>query len=245
MELIPSIDIRSGRCVRLLQGDFNRETRYDFDPRLLARQYHEAGANWLHIVDLDGAAKGKRGNADLILEIAEASDLQVQLGGGIRDEASLISALDCANRVVIGSLAVTEPETVSDWLARYGSEHIVLGLDVQVGDDGTARVATHGWTEASELTLDAAIKLYADAGLQHVLCTDIARDGAMSGPNVELYRSIVENWPDIELQASGGVSSTADLEALAETGVAAAISGKALLEKKIRLEEIGQFLPNA
>jgi len=245
MELIPAIDIRGGRCVRLLHGDFNKETRYDFDPRILARQYHDAGARWLHIVDLDGAAKGKRGNAELIADIAEASDLQVQLGGGIRDEASLVSALDCADRVVIGSLAVTEPDTVNDWLSRYGSDHIVLGLDVKLDSDGVARITTHGWTEASELTLDEAIGRYTDAGAKHVLCTDVARDGALTGPNVTLYRNVVERWSDIELQASGGVSVAADLEALAATGVAAAISGKALLEQRIRFEEITPFLPNA
>jgi phosphoribosylformimino-5-aminoimidazole carboxamide ribotide isomerase len=245
MELIPAIDIRAGRCVRLLKGDFNRETRYDVDPRLLAISYHEAGARWLHIVDLDGAAKGRRGNADLIAEIAEASDLKVQLGGGIRDEASLISALDCADRVVIGSLSVTEPDAVSDWLVRYGADHIVLGLDVHLDEDGVARIATHGWTEASELVLDDAIARYAEAGLRHVLCTDVARDGALTGPNVVLYQAIMNRWPDIELQASGGVSDAADLEQLAAIGVPAVISGKALLEGRIRLEEVSSFLPNA
>ena len=135
--------------------------------------------------------------------------------------------------------------TVSRWLEQYGAERIVLGLDVKLGADGTARIATHGWTEASELSLDAAIERYIPAGLVHVLCTDIARDGAMTGPNVALYGGVVARWPQIVLQASGGVSRLADLEALAAIGVPAAISGKALLEKKILLEEVASFLPNA
>lgn len=245
MELIPAIDIRNGRCVRLLRGEFDRETRYDLDPRELARGYRRAGARWLHIVDLDGAASGTRGNAGLIAEIAASAELSVQLGGGIRSEGSLVEALDCADRVVIGSLAVAEPETVLSWLERFGPERIVLGLDVRLDDAGTPTVTTHGWTESSKLTLHAAIERYAGAGLKHVLCTDVARDGALSGPNVELYRAVKQRWPGIVLQASGGISEAADLYRLAESGIDAAISGKALLEQRIRFEEIEPFLPNA
>lgn len=245
MELIPAIDIRGGRCVRLLRGEFDQETRYELDPCELARNYRAAGARWLHIVDLDGAASGERGNAGLIAEIAAAADLSIQLGGGIRSETSLANALDCADRVVIGSLAVTEPATVAAWLERHGPERIVLGLDVRLDAAGEARVTTHGWTEDSELRLDAAIRDYAARGLRHVLCTDVARDGALSGPNVELYRRVQADWPGIALQASGGIRAAADLAALADAGVAAAISGKALLERKIRFEEIRSFLPNA
>lgn len=245
MELIPAIDIRRGRCVRLLRGEFDRETRYELDPRMLAREYRAAGARWLHIVDLDGAASGQRANAELIAEIAGAAGLSVQLGGGIRSEASLEEALGCADRAVIGSLAVSEPDTVAGWLDRFGAERIVLGLDVRVGAEGETRVTTHGWTESTELTLDAAIERYADNGLKHVLCTDVARDGALAGPNIELYRSVRAAWPGISLQASGGVREAADLYRLAECGVTAAISGKALLERRIRFEEIAPFLPNA
>lgn len=245
MELIPAIDIRNGRCVRLLRGEFDQETRYDLDPRALARDYRAAGARWLHIVDLDGAASGKRANAGLIAEIASAAELSVQLGGGIRSEASLIEALDCADRVVIGSLAVTEPAIVSGWLERHGPERIVLGLDIRIGDDGMPRVTTHGWTAASSLSLDQAIERYTSAGLRHVLCTDVARDGALSGPNIELYAAVKSAWPSIALQASGGISEAADLFRLADAGIDAAISGKALLEQRIRFEEIEPFLPNA
>ena len=181
----------------------------------------------------------------MIAGIAAAADLRIQLGGGIRSEQSLVEALNVADRVVIGSLAVTDPDKVAAWLERYGPERIVLGLDVRLDGQGSACVTTHGWTEATDLTLDAAIGAYVEAGLKHVLCTDVARDGALSGPNVELYRTVQTNWPAIELQASGGVREAADLERLAVAGVAAAISGKALLEGRIRFEEIKPFLPNA
>jgi len=245
MELIPAIDIRGGRCVRLLRGEFDRETHYELDPRELARDYRAAGARWLHIVDLDGARDGQRGNTTLIGEIAASADLSIQLGGGIRSEESLVAALDCADRVVVGSLAVTSPDTVSDWLVRFGPDRIVLGLDVRLDRTGTARVTTHGWTEDSGLSLDDAIARFAPAGLRHVLCTDVARDGALSGPNLALYQTVQARWPALAVQASGGIQNAADLEALAATGVAAAISGKALLEKRIRFEEIQPFLPNA
>lgn len=245
MELIPAIDIRNGRCVRLLHGDFDRETRYELDPRTLAREYRDAGAEWLHIVDLDGAASGRRQNTGLIGEIARAADIKVQLGGGIRSEASLTEALDYVDRAVIGSLAVTSPGLVRGWLEQFGPDRIVLALDVRLAADQTAHVATHGWTESSDLSLDEAISGYAGAGLRHVLCTDVARDGALSGPNVGLYRSLCESWPAIAIQASGGVRDADDLSALAAAGAAAAISGKALLEGRIRFEEIKRFLPNA
>jgi phosphoribosylformimino-5-aminoimidazole carboxamide ribotide isomerase len=245
VELIPAIDIRNGRCVRLLHGEFDLETRYEFDPRDLARNYRAGGARWLHIVDLDGAASGERGNARLVQKIAAAADLKIQLGGGIRSQQSLIEALAVADRVVIGSLAVSEPDRVAGWMAEYGPDRIVLGLDVRLDDQGHAFVTTHGWTEASDLALDAAIDRYVLAGLKHVLCTDVARDGALTGPNVALYRRVQADWPAIELQASGGIREAADLEQLAAAGVAAAISGKALLENRIRFEEIRPFLPNA
>ena len=245
MQLIPAIDIRNGQCVRLLRGDFDQETRYAVDPTALAREYHAMGAAWLHIVDLDGAATGQRANAALIREIGSASDLKVQLGGGIRTRDNLIEVLDVVDRAVIGSVAVTDPELVCAWLAEVGVERIALGLDVRVADDGEAYVTTHGWTKATKLTLDAAIETYSRTGLRHVLCTDVARDGALAGPNIELYRKYQTRWPAIQFQASGGVRHAADLMQLADTGVAGAISGKALLEKRVSIGEIGSFLPGA
>ena len=165
--------------------------------------------------------------------------------GGIRTAASLAQALRVAKRAVIGSLAVTDPDTVSDWFTRHGAERLVLALDVRIDDSGTAVVATHGWTKASKLTLEASIERYRAVGLRHVLCTDIDRDGALTGPNVELYRDCARRWPDIEFQASGGVRNVGDLAALTAAGAAAAVSGKALLEGRLTPEEIGPFLRGA
>lgn len=245
MQLIPAIDLRDGRCVRLLRGDFDRVTRYELDPRELARRYRGQGAEWLHVVDLDGARTGQPGNGAPIREIAAATALRIQIGGGIRTPEALAEVLDYADRAVIGSLAVSAPEVVRDWIGTFGAERITLGLDVRLDPAGEPRITTHGWTRESEFSLADAIGLYADAGLRHVLCTDVARDGALTGPNFDLYADCVAQWPDIEFQASGGVSSAGDLSRLASVGVAAAISGKALLDDLISPEELRPFLPNA
>jgi phosphoribosylformimino-5-aminoimidazole carboxamide ribotide isomerase len=245
MQLIPAIDIRDGRCVRLLQGDFARETRYDVDPLDLAMRYSDLGAQWLHVVDLDGAKRGAPVNLGVVERIRERGDLLVQLGGGIRDRASLDRVLAIADRAVIGSLAVTAPELVEAWFAELGPERFTLALDVRIGADREAAIATHGWTRASAATLASTVERFLSAGLQHVLCTDIDRDGAMTGPNVELYADCVRRWPTVQFQASGGVRDATDLAALAATGVAAAISGRALLEGRINDSEIRRFSPNA
>src|SRR5262245_50819895 len=149
MELIPAIDLRDGRCVRLLKGDFARETRYEVDPVELACEYRDAGAAWLHVVDLDGAKRGEPVNLALVARMRRASGLKVQLGGGVRKRVNLEDALGAADRVVIGSLAVSDPVTVETWLAELGADQITLGLDVRLGPDGRARIATHGWTQES------------------------------------------------------------------------------------------------
>jgi phosphoribosylformimino-5-aminoimidazole carboxamide ribotide isomerase len=244
MRLIPAIDLRDGRCVRLLKGDFAQETRYAVDPVELAVQYRERGALWLHVVDLDGAKRGEPVNLSLIERMRDAADIDVQLGGGIRARASLDAALRVASRAVIGSLAVSDPDVVASWLAELGPERLTLALDVRLAD-GVPLIATHGWTRASSLTLAEAIDRYEPAGLRHVLCTDIDRDGALAGPNTALYAECAARWPGIAFQASGGVRDAADLAALAATGVAATVSGKALLEGRLAPEEIRPFLRGA
>jgi phosphoribosylformimino-5-aminoimidazole carboxamide ribotide isomerase len=245
MQLLPAIDLRNGRCVRLLHGDFAKETSYSVDPVELAVSYRGLGARWLHVVDLDGAKRGEPLHLPLIRRMRAAADVDVQLGGGIRTRASLDEALEVASRAVVGSLAVSEPELVASWLKELGPDRVTLALDVRLDAAGTPLIATHGWTRASTLTLAAAIDRYSDAGLRHVLCTDIDRDGALTGPNVALYEDCVERWPDIEFQASGGVRDAADLAALTAAGVAAAVSGKALLEGRLKPEEIRPFLLGA
>jgi len=245
MELYPAIDLRDGRCVRLFKGDFDQETRYEVDAVSLAVRYRELGARWIHVVDLDGAKRGEPVNLPLIERMRDAAGVSVQLGGGIRTRASLEQALEVAERAVVGSLAVGEPELVARWLAELGPERLTLALDVRLASDGAPMIATHGWTRASTLTIAAAIERFAAAGLRHVLCTDIDRDGALTGPNVALYRDCVARWPAIRFQASGGVRDAADLAALAAAGVAATVSGKALLEGRLEPEELKPFLRGA
>ena len=243
MELLPAIDIRGGRCVRLLQGDFGQETRYPVDPVELAQRYADLGAAWLHVVDLDGAARGKPANLTVVREMARAANLKIQLGGGIRSREDLDRALEVVDRAVIGSLAVEAREVVTGWLRELGGDRVTLALDVRVDDDDTPRIATHGWTRDSAETLWDALEAYSAEDLRHVLCTDVERDGALLGPNLRLYATCRHRFPDIGFQASGGVRDSRDLGDLAATGVAYAISGKALLEGRISEEEIRSFLP--
>ena len=244
MVLLPAIDIRGGRCVRLLQGDFGQETRYPVDPVELAQRYADLGARWLHVVDLDGAAQGAPANLEVIMRMARAASLKIQLGGGIRSRDDLDRALEVVDRAVIGSLAVEARDLVTDWLRELGPDRITLALDVRVDEDDMPRIATHGWTRDSTETLWNALAAYSGAGLRHVLCTDVERDGALQGPNLRLYSACRHRFPDIRFQASGGVRDSHDLSDLAATGVAWAISGKALLEGRITDGEIRSFLPN-
>jgi phosphoribosylformimino-5-aminoimidazole carboxamide ribotide isomerase len=246
MRLIPAIDLRAGHCVRLLHGDFEAETRYPTDAHSLLSRYREAGADWLHIVDLDGARDGSLGNRAIIVQLAAAKAVNLQVGGGLRDTAALAQMLDAGiARAVVGSAAISQIEQVQGWLAHFGAERITLAFDVSIDDSGAPRVMTHGWQRQSEYSLWNALDKYGTSQLKHVLCTDVGRDGALTGPNVELYREAVRRYPHIEWQASGGIRNAHDLHALSEAGAAAAISGKALLENLIPIEELQPFLPNA
>ena len=244
MNLLPAIDIRGGRCVRLLKGDFGQETRYPVDPVELAQRYADLGAAWLHVVDLDGAARGTPANLEVVRKMASAANLKIQLGGGIRSRDDLDRALEVVDRAVIGSLAVEAPEQVTSWLEELGADRLTLALDVRVDEDDIPGIATHGWTRDSAETLWNALEAYSATGLRHVLCTDVERDGALQGPNLRLYSTCGHRFPAISFQASGGVRDSRDLSDLAATGVAWAISGKALLEGRITEEEIRSFLPN-
>ena len=250
MRLIPAIDLRAGHCVRLLRGDFEAETRYSADAHSLLVKYRDAGADWLHIVDLDGARNGARDgvpdNRAIILALAAHKSVNLQVGGGLRNTAALAQMLDSGvARVVVGSAAITQVEQVQAWLAHFGVERLTLAFDVSIDDSGLPRVMTHGWQRQSEYSLWDALDKYSASQLKHVLCTDVGRDGALSGPNVDLYREAVRRYPHVAWQASGGIRDARDLQALFDAGAAAAISGKALLENLIPMEELQPFLPNA
>jgi len=247
MLLIPAIDLRGGRCVRLLQGRFDAETVYASDPVEVLDRYLTLGARLVHVVDLDGARDGAQGNRDAIHALVERAGVAaIQVGGGVRSRRSAEQLLALgAARVVVGSVAVSQPDEVASWLRDFGPDHVVLAFDVRLDGAGTPRLATHGWERQTQTSLWNAVAGFADAGLRHVLCTDVARDGALTGPNVALYRECIRRYPAIAWQASGGVSSVADLQALADAGVPAVISGRALLDGRLTAEEVEPFLPAA
>ena len=230
MRLIPSIDLRGGQCVRLLYGDFSRETVYDVEPQALAARYRMLGARWLHVVDLDGARDGAVANRDAIIEMAKIPKLSLQVGGGVRNLATVDELLSAGvARVVVGSAAIEKPVEVGTWMRVFGKARVCLALDVRV-DAGDLMVQTRGWTQATEITLWHAVEQFLPSGLQHVLCTDVGRDGALAGPNTDLYKQCLSRYPKIKWQASGGIRNVSDLELLSGMGMAAAISGRALLE---------------
>ncbi|MGH8078157.1 MAG: HisA/HisF-related TIM barrel protein, partial [Lysobacter sp.] len=191
--LYPALDVRDGRVVRLRQGDYAQETRYEEKPLALARRYADAGATWLHLVDLDAARVGGYTLAPLLASIKASTPLRVQTGGGIRSEADVAALLAAgADRVVVGSLAVRRPTRVFDWVQRYGAARITVALDARRSACGAWRLPTQGWTQASEAELEPMLKDYSANGLQHLLCTDIDRDGTLAGPNLNLYRRILD-----------------------------------------------------
>jgi phosphoribosylformimino-5-aminoimidazole carboxamide ribotide isomerase len=246
MLLIPSIDLRAGACVRLFKGDFAAETRYQLDAHELLARYRTLGASWLHVVDLDGARDGTLGNLALIHALASQRALRLQVGGGVRGAEVIDDLLTHGvARVVIGSAAVERAEDVGRWLRSYGPERICLAFDVRLDALAVPRLHTRGWKQKTALSLWDAVAEFTDDGLRHVLCTDIERDGALAGPNLALYIEALQRFPQIQWQASGGIASGSDLNALAALGVPAAISGKALLEERISFEELRLFLPNA
>ena len=246
MLLMPAIDLRKGRCVRLFQGDFGAETRYEHEPHELLLRYRGLGASWLHIVDLDGAKDGVLANRSVIVALASQRAVRLQVGGGVRSAAVIDDLLrNGVERVVIGSAAVERPEEVAAWIGRFGVERICLAFDVRIDSEGRPLVRTRGWTEGTTITLWDAIARFPTGSVKHILCTDIERDGALSGPNLDLYKDAIRRFPALAWQASGGVRDAADLTALACSGVAAAVSGKALLEERITPEELRPFLPDA
>jgi phosphoribosylformimino-5-aminoimidazole carboxamide ribotide isomerase len=246
MQVIPAIDLQAGKCVRLFQGDFDQCTEYSDDPAAVAQKFQGMGFACLHIVDLDGARSGRQDNREIVAAIARESKLAIQLGGGVRDEKTILSWLDAGvTRIIIGSAAVTYPESVRDWCRQFGADRIVLALDVRLEDGEIPRLTTHGWTRTTDITLWQCVDNFQAVGLRHVLCTDVSRDGAMSGPNAGLYAEFVGRYPTIQLQASGGVRHIGDLTRLRSIGADSAITGRALLEGQITEQEVRAFLHDA
>ncbi len=247
MRVIPAIDLIDGRCVRLREGDFAAKTEYAADPIELALEYAQAGARWLHVVDLDGARDGERRNGALISRLVktvnDSADMQVQLGGGIRNADTIARALQLGvGRVVIGSAVIANPSLLTDWLDIFDPGCVVLAVDVRVEEDGRPWPWLHGWTKRADIDLWTLLDAASSAGLRHVLCTDIARDGTLAGPNLELYETLRDRHPGLCIQSSGGVGSVEHLQALEAVQVDAAITGKALLDGRIRMDEAQRWL---
>ena len=234
MTIIPAIDLIDGKCVRLTGGDYARQTTYNDDPVAQARTFEAAGLTHLHLVDLDGARAGRVVNLAVLEAIAAATSLHVDFGGGVRDTEQLERVLGAgARQVTAGSIAVKRPRVVLEWLERFGPEVVILGMDVR-----GSRVAISGWEEKSALDWPKFLADYRAAGARRVVCTDVARDGMMSGPALGLYREILEQAPGVELVASGGIRSVQDLERCRELGCAGAIVGKAIYEGAVALERL-------
>lgn len=239
MELIPSIDLMGGQVVRLRRGRFEEAVYYARSAPELAETWARLGARTLHVVDLDGARSGRRGNAGIIARIAGETPLAVQLGGGIRDGATLKAVFASGvTRAVAGSALAEDPERAGRWIEEHGPERLVAALDVGGGPE--PEVLTRGWTRGSGQSLWALLDRLLERGLKWFLCTDVSRDGMLGGPNTDLYAECVRRAPQASFIASGGVSKADDLSALAETGVAAAVSGKALLDGRISAGEAEQ-----
>lgn len=234
IELIPAIDIINGQCVRLTKGDYDQKTVYRDSPAEVAREFEELGFKRLHVVDLDGAKSKHIVNTEVLQAITKTTHLRVDFGGGIKTDKDIETAFENgAEMVTIGSIAVTHPERFIAWLQKYGAERLILGADVRNG-----KISINGWKEDSTEDLLPFLKKYIEAGVKNVLCTEISKDGTLQGPAIELYRSVMKEYPDLHLIASGGVSSIEDIQALNEAGIPAVVFGKAIYEGKINLKEL-------
>ena len=237
MYVIPAIDIIDGQCVRLRQGDYEQQTVYHKDPVEVAKRLEGAGVERLHVVDLDGARSKRIVNQAVLAQIASQTNLHIDFGGGLKTDEDVRIAFDSgAAQITGGTIAVKNRELFLEWLERYGAERIILGADVKAG-----KVAISGWQEQSELDLFDFLASYIDYGIRYVICTDISKDGLLQGSALPLYQQIRDRFPQLQLIASGGVSSTAELTALQGLGCFGAIVGKAIYEGKISIEELQQF----
>lgn len=234
IELIPAIDIIDGKCVRLTKGDYGQKKVYNDDPVAQAKEFEKLGMKRLHVVDLDGAKAKHVVNVYVLRGITAATGLKVDFGGGIKSDDDIEKAFAAgASLVTIGSIAVSQPDTFMRWLDRYGADKVILGADVRNG-----LVSINGWKEDTSEKLLPFLARYVKAGVKNVLCTEISRDGTLSGPSTDLYREVMEAFPGIHLIASGGVGRNEDIIELDEAGIPAVVFGKAWYEGKINLEEL-------
>ena len=234
IELIPAIDIIEGQCVRLTKGDYDQKTVYRDSPAEVAKEFEEIGFKRLHVVDLDGAKSKHIVNSEVLHRITTDTQLIVDFGGGIKTDEDIEKAFTAgASMVTIGSIAVTNSDLFMGWLEKYGAERIILGADVRHG-----KISINGWKEDSSEDLLPFLKKYVDAGVKNVLCTEISKDGTLTGPAIELYQSMMTAYPELHLIASGGVSSIDDIKALEAAGIPAVVFGKAIYEGKINLSEL-------
>ncbi|AJQ98593.1 Phosphoribosylformimino-5-aminoimidazole carboxamide ribotide isomerase [Enterobacteriaceae bacterium bta3-1] len=236
--IIPALDLIDGNVVRLHQGDYGQQRDYGNDPLPRLQDYQQQGGQVLHLVDLTGAKDPAARQIPLLRKLLAGISVPVQVGGGIRsaeDVAALIEA--GASRVVVGSTAVRQPEEVKQWFQRFGADALVLALDVRIAADGSKNIAVSGWQEDSGVTLEQIVDEFLPYGLKHVLCTDISRDGTLSGSNVALYQEVCARYPQVAFQSSGGIGSLEDIAALRGSGVKGVIVGRALLEGKFTVKE--------
>jgi len=238
IEIIPAIDLIDGKCVRLSQGDYQQKTIYNENPLEVAKMFADAGIRRLHLVDLDGAKAHHIVNHKMLETIASKTNLIIDFGGGLKSDDDLRIAFECgASMVTGGSIAVKNPEVFASWIEKFGGEKIILGADVK-----DEKIAVGGWIETTDLELMPFIQNYMAKGISKVICTDISKDGMLSGPATDLYKKMLEQEPTMYLIASGGVSSIRDIEMLIENKVPAVITGKAIYEGKIKLPELAKFL---
>lgn len=240
MRIIPAIDIIEGKCVRLEKGDYARKKNYHEDPLEVAKSFEDHGLTYLHLVDLDGARQGEVINWKVLERIASQTQLHIDFGGGVKQEKDLRIVFEAGGRQVnVGSLAVKEPERFTDWLREYGGGKLILSADVREG-----RIAVSGWQEQTELQVIDFVGRYMERGVQTAVVTDIARDGMLQGPSFDLYRHLLSELPELELVASGGITTLADLDQLQRIGMDGAIIGKAIYEGRISLAELQQWTEN-
>lgn len=238
IEIIPAIDIIDGKCVRLVQGDFNQKTEYANDPLEVAKRFEGAGIRKLHVVDLDGARNKKITNHKVLEKICSNTKLNVDFGGGLQSDEDLkIAFASGAKQITGGSIAIKNPDLFKKWIAEYGNEKIILGADTKNG-----MIAVSGWQEVSSVSVMDFIKNYETEGIKYLFCTDVSKDGLLQGPSFDLYKEIRNKFPRMKLIASGGVTSIDDIKKLNENGVYGAIIGKAYYEGRIKLEELKAFL---